>query len=161
MRIRHLLLLVPLLASTGCYHIRYVTHARPQGLPAAEQWHHDVIYGLIDLSGPVSVSKICPTGFAAAEQQVTFANALASLLLDGAVTSVIFAADRNPATGIGYTAPVLLWSPQTVTVYCAQRGGGSTGDNASLEFSGESSGESSGLLAPEPLSVTEQLAPRK
>lgn len=120
MNARYLLILAALVACTGCYNIRYVTHAAPQAVPSAEEWHHNAIAGLWEVSAPVNVSQICPNGFAEVHNQVSFVNGLVAGLVQGAINGGIQAATRDPATGVSpYYVPFTLWSPQTVRVTCA------------------------------------------
>ena len=79
---------------SGCYRIRYVNPAPPEALPAWEGWHHSFFEGILDVSGPVDVSRICPQGFAVVESQTSLPNLIAV-----------------PTRGV--------WTPQTVKVTCA------------------------------------------
>ena len=83
----------------GCYSIRYHTRGEPEAAPAYDRWHHDVVFGSVEVSDPVDVSAICPQGMAAIESEVSAGNRAANL-----------------AT---LWAP---WFPSTVRVFCAKPG---------------------------------------
>jgi hypothetical protein len=110
----------------GCYRIRYINNAPAEGTPASEQWHHNVIDGLWEVSQPINVSQICPQGFAEVKNEMTFLNWLASTGVQAAVDVPLSVAtgQTDPATGAwipGYSIPFTIWSPQTVSVTCAAR----------------------------------------
>lgn len=79
---------------SGCYRIRYVNQSPAEALPAWEGWHHSLVEGLWDFTGPINVSRICPRGFAVVESQTSIPNMLAA----------------SPTYG--------FWNPQTVKVTC-------------------------------------------
>jgi len=90
------LALLPLFTG-GCY-----TTTIHSGLPAKaatveydQKWHHGLVYGIAELSGPYNLARVCPQGWASIETETSFLNGLV-----GAVTSGIY-------------------SPQTITVHCA------------------------------------------
>ena len=84
----------------GCYTIRYERRAAPEGGAPREQWHHGVLGGILDLSGPVKLAEVCPDGFAAVEHQTTFFNWFGQVVTGG--------------------RPAPLWEPTTVRVQCAR-----------------------------------------
>jgi len=92
----------------GCYTIRYERRAAPEGGAPREHWHHGLVGGLVDLSGPVKLAEICPDGFATVEHQTTFFNWFGQAITSGGGLSVI-------------KAP--LWEPTTVRVQCARPAG--------------------------------------
>jgi hypothetical protein len=81
----------------GCYSIRYHTRQEPEAAPAYDRWHHDVVFGSVEVSDPVDLSAICPRGVAVVESEVSAGNRAANL-----------------AT---LWAP---WFPSTVRVTCAK-----------------------------------------
>jgi hypothetical protein len=126
MKTHRLLLLAALLASTtGCFKIRYITNTPAEATPAMERWHHNAIAGLWEISKPVNVTEACPQGFAEVRNETTFLNWLAGAAVQAAVSIPLqIATSRVDATTgavtSGYTVPVQLWSPQTVSVTCAR-----------------------------------------
>jgi hypothetical protein len=81
----------------GCY-----TTTVSSGKPAAparieydEKWHHGVVYGIAELSGPYDLDTVCPNGWAEITTETSFAN--------GFVDAVTYG----------------IYSPQRVTVRCA------------------------------------------
>jgi hypothetical protein len=102
---RAVLAAAALAALSGCYTIRYERHGvAPEPGAPREQWQHGLLGGSIEVSGPVKLSEICPTGVAAVESQVTFANALIQFFTSGGGLWIL-------------NAP--LWEPTTVRVTCA------------------------------------------
>jgi len=78
---RRIFLAVGLLATTACFHIRYVTDAPGANTPADDGWHTNIIWGLVEVSPAVNVSDACPQGFAIVENEQTFVNGLVQWLL--------------------------------------------------------------------------------
>jgi hypothetical protein len=113
-------------ASSGCFRIRYINNTRAEGTPSAEQWHHNAISGLWEVSQPVNLVEACPQGFAEVRNEVTFLNWLASTGVQAAVSVPLQVATSqvDPTTGVwfpGYSIPFQIWSPQTVSVTCSAR----------------------------------------
>jgi hypothetical protein len=86
--------------SSGCF-----TSIVKSGAPAAaaaieydEKWHSGLIFGLVELSGPYDLSRICPNGWAEIKTETSFVN--------GLVQWITFN----------------IYNPQTVTVRCAAGG---------------------------------------
>lgn len=104
-RARRLVALAAALALSGCYTIRYERRAEPEAGAPREQWHHGLVGGLVDASGPVELARTCPDGWARVESQVTFFNWVAQVL-----------------TGAGglWVVNANLWDPSTVRVKCAR-----------------------------------------
>lgn len=96
------------LALSGCYTIRYERRAQPEAGAPREQWHHGLVGGAIDASGPIRLAEACPDGWARAESQVTFFNWVGQFL-----------------TGFGglWVVNANLWDPSTVRVQCARPAG--------------------------------------
>jgi len=109
-----------LAAAPGCYHIKYVTETPGESTPAYDAWQHNFIYGLVNASGPVRVSEVCPQGFSVVETKVTFLNWFASAAVQGAANGAVFAATRTEDRR-GVYFPFDIWSPQTVKVTCSVR----------------------------------------
>lgn len=89
---------VALMASvSGCYTttMRSGLPANPARIEYDKRWHHGVIWGIAELSGPYNLKEVCPNGWAEITTETSF---LAGLLY--AVTSGVYA-------------------PQTVTVRCS------------------------------------------
>jgi hypothetical protein len=81
----------------GCY-----TTTVSSGKPAAparieydEKWHHGVVYGIAELSGPYDLEAACPAGWAEITTETSFANGFVDAITYG------------------------IYSPQRVTVRCA------------------------------------------
>ncbi len=92
----------------GCYTIRYERRgAAPEAGAPRETWHHGVLGGALDASGPVQLDAACPAGVASVESQVTFGNVVGQALTSFGALALI-------------RAPV--WSPSTVRVTCARAG---------------------------------------
>jgi len=104
-RLARLPLLAAAFLASGCYTIHYERRAAPEAGAPREQWHHGLVGGLIDASGPVALDKVCPEGFATVESQTTFFNWVGQFL-----------------TGAGglWLVNANLWDPSTVRVACAR-----------------------------------------
>ena len=97
---RAALTFLALLAATsaaGCY-TATVRSARPASPPTVandERWHHGVIWGIAEISGPYDLSEACPQGWAEITTETSFLNGLLELITSG------------------------IYASQTVTVRCA------------------------------------------
>ena len=80
---RLLLVLALALPLTGCFHIRYTNDGPPTADPAQKGWHHDVVFGLVEVSEPENVSRACPDGFALARSDQSFVAGLVQALTVG------------------------------------------------------------------------------
>ncbi len=96
MRALKTIALILMFAAAGCFHIKYTTNQPLAPQPAYDEWHHNMIFGLAEISSPVNVSQACPNGFGFVENEETFVNGLVKWL----TTSWI-------------------WEPTTVRVTCA------------------------------------------
>jgi hypothetical protein len=103
-RARRLAALLSVAALAGCYTIRFERRATPEAGAPREQWHHGLVGGLIDASGPVRLDQACPEGVARVESRTSFINWFIQAVTTGGVL-------------IPLHAP--LWSPSTVSVTCA------------------------------------------
>jgi hypothetical protein len=94
-------LLAALVLSTGCYKMNYVNGSASGGSPAyTEDWHHIIIFGLVELSDPIALDKVCPNGWAKVHNERSFENGLVTWAL-----SII---------GLGW-----VYGPHATTVWCA------------------------------------------
>ena len=84
-------------SAVGCYTttIRPGKPAAPAGIEYDEKWHHGLVWGIAELSGPYNMSRVCPQGWAVVKTETSFLNGLVSTVTDG------------------------VYSPQTVTVQCS------------------------------------------
>jgi len=84
--------------SVGCYRTTVDSGLPPEPGPRIandERWHHGVILGMGELSGPYDLPEICPYGWSRISTSTSFENFVAELFSSG------------------------TYSPQTVTVVCA------------------------------------------
>jgi hypothetical protein len=80
---RLLLLLLAATSLTGCFHIRYTNDAPVAAEPAQKNWHHDVVFGLVEVSDPENVTKACPNGFGLVKSEESFVAGLVNGLTLG------------------------------------------------------------------------------
>ena len=58
-------MLLALLSTLGCYKIDYVTNTPVSGQPTSADeayWNHRVLWGIIEIEGPLEVQEICTNG---------------------------------------------------------------------------------------------------
>jgi hypothetical protein len=92
--------LVLALAGGGCYrHLAVNAGTVPEAFPRSAQWHHHVLWGLVNLTEPEVLNAVCPQGVAQVYTRVTFFNWVLSVITGG------------------------VYSPTRVDVWCAQAGG--------------------------------------
>ncbi len=91
---RLLVVLVAGLTLTGCFHIRYVNDQPAAPDPAVTTWHHNVVFGLIEVSPPEDVTRACPQGYAMVKSEQSF--------VAGLVNTVTFG----------------IYNPTDVLIYC-------------------------------------------
>ena len=65
---------------TGCFHVRYTNDGPPTADPAEKGWHHNVVFGLVEVSQPENASKACPDGFALVKSEQSFVAGLVNVL---------------------------------------------------------------------------------
>jgi hypothetical protein len=90
-------LLVCALALPGCY-TTTVSSGRPAakaGIEYDEKWHHGVVFGMAELSGPHNLEKICPDGWSEITTETSFLNGFVDAVTSG------------------------VYNPQNITVRCA------------------------------------------
>jgi hypothetical protein len=93
------ILLILALAVTGCWRMT-VRNGNPVGQTPIEyddKWHHGFILGMVEVSGPYDLSKICSRGWAEIHTETPFAQGLVTVLVG------------------------LIYDPQSVTVRCSAR----------------------------------------
>jgi hypothetical protein len=73
------LLLITVLATTGCFHATIDTGRQPSGQTVTVPWAHSFVYGLVPPS-TVETAQQCPNGVARVETQHSFLNGLAAVL---------------------------------------------------------------------------------
>lgn len=92
------------LGLSGCYQTTFLAGPNAAGAPSMMYngaWYHGVVAGLVDLSGPIPLNAVCPSGWARIDYERSFLN----YLVEGLTSSV--------------------YNPATVTIYC---NGGATYD---------------------------------
>ena len=90
-----LLLLASLSAS--CY-TTTIRSGAPPAAPGVEydaRWHHGLVWGIAELSGPYDLAHVCPRGWSSIKTETSFLNGLTSAVTSG------------------------VYSPQTITVQCS------------------------------------------
>ena len=93
--IRALLYFAMALALSGCHKTMIVMDSATDNTsPKNGPWHHSLVFGLVELSDPIQLDSVCPTGVSHIKQHRSVLNALAA-----AITFEIY-------------------SGQTVSVYC-------------------------------------------
>lgn len=94
-RIRHALWM-PVVLLSGCYTttVRSGAPAAPPRIEYDGKWHHGLVVGLAELSGPYDLSRICPEGWAEIKTETSFVQGLVEAVTGG------------------------IYAPQTVTVRC-------------------------------------------
>lgn len=94
MKKRLSLVLIGVLASSGCYHATINTGRQPSGQMIERKWAHSFLYGLVPPS-TVETAQQCPNGVARVETQLSFLNQVANFITLG------------------------IYSPMTIQVQCA------------------------------------------
>jgi hypothetical protein len=81
----------------GCYTttLRSGKLAERPGIEYDQKWHHGLVWGIAELSGPYNLARVCPRGWAVVRTETSFLNGLVSAVTSG------------------------LYSPQTITVQCS------------------------------------------
>jgi TolB-like protein len=106
-----------LLLLSSCYRIRFERRGAAEPGAPREQWHHGLLGGFIEASGPVDLGAICPNGIVSVENVVTPLQTGIQLVATGAPSAVLFAQGGGLAL---LQAP--LWEPSLVRVTCAKDG---------------------------------------
>lgn len=67
--------------TSGCYRHTYnLSKEDPAPEPAVKQWHNHFLLGVIDADDPVNLDEACPNGVYRVEDQITFVQALVTLV---------------------------------------------------------------------------------
>jgi hypothetical protein len=88
---------LPALAS-GCF-TTTIRNGLPAGAPSVAndgRWHHGVLWGIAEISGPYSLEELCPNGWAEITTETSFLNGLLDIITWS------------------------IYSPQSVTVRCVE-----------------------------------------
>jgi len=91
------LLLAGALALAGCFRTT-IRSGLPVGQAPIEyddKWHHGFIIGIVEVSGPYDLSKVCPKGWSEIHTETSFLNGLVDALTSN------------------------IYTPQSVTIRCA------------------------------------------
>ena len=104
--------LATFLATTGCYHIQYVRRVPPEAAPVLREWHHTFVFGIVEGSSPVDVTRACPGGFAVVDTRETLATSVVS-------STPLLAAAAVGVWTTGVFVPLDGWSPIAIDVTCA------------------------------------------
>lgn len=68
--------LIATLTLSSCSTISFVADKNANESYETSEWHHNIIYGLVEISNPVNVSQTCKNGFSAIRTERTFLNSL-------------------------------------------------------------------------------------
>jgi hypothetical protein len=99
MNARNAFFALALAALCGCYRMN-IRNGQPVGIAPIEydnKWHHGFILGLVEVSGPYDLSRVCPRGWAEIHTELSF------------------------VTGLVRVLALDIYSPQSVTIRCAAR----------------------------------------
>ena len=109
------------LASSACFTtvLRSGESANAARLENDRRWHHGVIWGIAELSGPYDLKKICPNGWAEVTTETSFLNGLLTSLTSS------------------------IYTPQSVTIRCAGEEAEQEEGEAAAEDSSEAAAQSS------------------
>jgi hypothetical protein len=99
-----LAMMATVLLTSGCYKTQFVNGATvPTAMPAPgydEQLNHNVIFGLVNLTGPVRLNQVCPTGWARVDVK------------KGPIAIVI-------GIALSFIGASALYEPQNISVWCS------------------------------------------
>ena len=97
---------------TGCYKVDYTNGASSGGYADTDVFHHRLLFGLVELGGPVRLDQICPNGFTKIHTETGLVHGLIQYVVGAFVP-------------VGY-------SPNSVQVWCED----GTAYNATLDEDG-------------------------
>jgi outer membrane lipoprotein SlyB len=92
---RFLAMLLAATALAGCFHVRYTNDTPVAAEPAEQNWHHNVVFGLVEVSEPVNVNKACPGGVGLVKSEESFVAGLVNVIT------------------------LTLYNPSDVIIYCS------------------------------------------
>lgn len=117
MKIRNILIGLASILLLGCYHISFVNDRINPSNDSYEQWHHNTLLSLVEVSDPVALKDICSSrNWSMVTTQETFGTGILPGLANAALTSVLAAAKSPVMISVGF-----VWDPSFVKVYCAQQ----------------------------------------
>lgn len=106
---------------SGCTTIIFEKDNQAKELNVKSQWHHNMVYGSVEVSDPVDLTAQCHDGWSYVNTEFSFTNYLA-------YASSQYPAGMAALTGGPEALPVLYvsglvgWFPQTVEVGCDTNG---------------------------------------
>jgi hypothetical protein len=95
--VKALALFTLILSSSACF-TTTLRSGQPANAPRLEndrRWHHGLIWGIAELSGPYDLKKLCPNGWAEITTETSFVNGLLTSLTSS------------------------IYTPQSVTIRCS------------------------------------------
>jgi hypothetical protein len=111
------------LASSGCYRVTFkLGKSVPEAGAPRELWHHAILSGLVDLSGPVQLDQLCPQGVAQVQTEESVPNGIAQNLSSAVLAVPGYLVSPYAAVG-GYwlvARHLQPWAPSTVRLTCAR-----------------------------------------
>lgn len=107
-----------LLLLSSCYTIRYERRGAAEAGAPREVWHHGIVGGFWEASGPVDLAAICPAGIVSVENEVNPLQAAVQIIATGVGLAPLQAVAGG--TLLALQAP--LWEPSIVRVVCAKDG---------------------------------------
>lgn len=110
----------------GCYRVRFkMGTAVPEPGAPQVRTHHSVALGLVQVSGPVKVADVCPSGVAAVEAEESAANGAVENLTSLPLSIPWLIAPPSPVAAMAFGYAVVgrhldVWTPTTVRLWCAK-----------------------------------------
>jgi hypothetical protein len=111
------------LGLVGCQTVTFARTRTRSAAPAGE-WHHNSVFSLVEVSGPVDLRTRCPSGWSRVTTEESFLTGFVPAVIGGLVSAVtpsrtLTASDgtrlmMNPASQVVST----LWDPEYVEVSC-------------------------------------------
>lgn len=102
-------------SSSACFQttLRSGMPANAARIENDKRWHHGVIWGVAELSGPYDLKTLCPNGWAEVKSETSFVNGLLDVITSG------------------------IYAPQSVTIRCSGAEGesGEEGEEVAAESS--------------------------
>ncbi len=116
---RMIITIAVLLLLSGCTTIIFEKDHQAKELNIKSQWHHNMVFGSVEVSEPVDLGKQCPDGWSYVSTEFSFTNFLA---YNYSQVPAAYAYGGGPEAGIIWVGTVLVgWYPQTVELGCNSR----------------------------------------
>lgn len=134
-------MLLALLSTLGCYKIDYVTNTPALGQASVDHWNHRVLWGIIELDGPLQTEDLCVNGeFTKVHTETDVISGLIMYFFTGAIytpnTISVWCADGTSYRGAADSSGAVVYLEAPIGQDVPESLGVASGECSEFEFGG-------------------------